>query len=739
MGTDKVKARPEAPNVVMIVLDDLGYAQFGCYGSNIRTPAIDRLARNGLRYSRFHVTGLCSPSRAALLTGRNHHSVGMGFLADIPTVHPGYTGKIPDSAQTLPRLLRDSGWSTMAVGKWHLAPRGERTSAGPFTRWPLGLGFERYYGFLLGDANHWDPQLVRDNTYLDGPEVRPDGYHLTEDLTDEAIRMVVSQQQSAPGKPFFLYFATGAMHSPHHVHKDWADAYAGQFDIGWDAWRDEVFARQLAEGVVPAGTTLTPRPDWVPAWATLTADERAVYARMHEVYAGFLSHTDSQIDRLTRTLEELGVMDNTLILVMSDNGASAEGGVSGTSNEHRFTHRVPESLADNLDLLPDWGGTAGYPHYAWGWAWAGNTPFRLWKRYAWLGGTRVPLIVHWPCGIDDGGAVRSQFGHAIDVMPTVLQACGIELQSAPSETSDSAVHGASLLPTFRDAAAPAPRSTQYFEVVGSRSIIDDGWKATTDHVGQGVMDEEALLDGSRDFALDRWSLFRADDFSEAHDVSADHPDVVARLTAVWAAEAACYDVLPLTDSLVARAADMVWPEFPPGQRVVLRPSGGPVVDEALPLLYSRLSADVEVLPEGANGVLFAIGNWTGGLAAFVIESRLHIAIAAPGGSIRVRADRLLMEGRHSAGCRIHRLDGETRVEAVIDNTVVGSAVAPVTLPHVWQHGGTSLRLGRDRGLPVCDSYQPPFAWNGTVHSVTVESDLDSLPSQELLRAALKSD
>ncbi|BBY66825.1 arylsulfatase [Mycolicibacterium helvum] len=738
MDTYDAAKRPGAPNVVMIVLDDLGYAQLGCYGSDIRTPAIDRLAREGLRYSRFHVTGLCSPTRACLLTGRNHHSVGMGFLADIPTVHPGYTGKIPASAPTLPRLLRDSGWSTMAVGKWHLAPRGERTSAGPFTRWPLGLGFERYYGFLLGDANHWDPQLVRDNTYLDGPDVRPAGYHLTEDLTDEAIRMVVSQQQSAPGKPFFLYFATGAMHSPHHVHKSWADAYAGQFDIGWDAWRDEVFARQLAEGVVPAGTTLTGRPDWVPAWTSLTADERAVYARMHEVYAGFLSHTDSQIDRLIRTLEELDILDNTLVLVMSDNGASAEGGVAGTSNEHRFTHRVPESLADNLDRLPDWGGTSGYPHYAWGWAWAGNTPFRLWKRYAWLGGTRVPLIVHWPQGIRDGGAVRSQFAHAIDVMPTVLEACAIQ-PSASAESSEGGMHGASLLRTFHDAAAPEPRSTQYFEVVGSRSIIADGWKATTDHVAQGVMDEEALLEGSRDFAADRWSLFRVDDFSEGHDLSASHPDVVSRLAARWEAEAARYNVLPLSDSLVTRAAEMVWPEFPPGQRVVLRPSGGPVADEALPLLYSRLFADVEVPPEDANGVLFAIGNWTGGLAAFVIESRLHIAVAAPGGDSMVRADRLLVEGRHSAGCRLHRLDGGTRVEAVIDDTVVGSVMARVTLPHVWQHGGTSMFLGRDRGLPVCELYRPPFVWKGRLHSVTVESDLESLPGQELLRAALKSE
>lgn len=735
-----VNARSERPNVVMIVLDDLGFAQLGCYGSDIRTPAIDRLARNGLRYNRFHVTGLCSPTRAALLTGRNHHSVGMGFLADIPTAQAGYTGKIPDSTPTLPRMLRDSGWSTMAVGKWHLAPRGERTSAGPFSRWPLGLGFERYYGFLLGDANHWDPQLVRDNSYIDGPDVRPAGYHLTEDLTDEAISMVVSQQQSAPGKPFFLYFATGAMHSPHHVHKDWADSYAGQFDIGWEAWRHEVFERQLAEGVVPAGTTLTERPGWVPDWSKLSDDERTAYARMHEVYAGFLSHTDSQIDRLLTALEQLDVLDDTLVLIMSDNGASAEGGAAGTSNEHRFTHRVPESPADNLDQLTDWGGVAGYPHYAWGWAWAGNAPFRLWKRYAWLGGTRVPLIAHWPRGIRGGGAVRPQFAHAIDVMPTVLEACGIRPPILGSTAADSAMHGASFLATFDDAAAPAPRSTQYFEVVGSRSIIADGWKATTDHVGQGVMDEERLVDGSRDFAADRWSLFHPDDFSEAHDIAATHPGEVSRLSALWDREAARHDVLPLTDSLVARAADMVWPDFPPGQRVVLRPAGGPVVDEALPLLYSRISADIEVPPEAAaHGVLFAIGNWTGGLAAYVIDSRLHIAIAAPGGDIRVQSDRVLMVGRHSAGCRLHRLHNGTRVEAVIDDAVAGSVFTTLTLPHVWQHGGTALTLGRDRGLPVCADYRPPFEWNGRLYSVTVESDLDSLPGRELLEAALKSE
>ncbi|MBX6391298.1 MAG: arylsulfatase, partial [Frankia sp.] len=397
-----VRRAPDgAPNVVVILLDDLGFAQFGCFGSDIATPAVDRLAAGGLRYNRYHVTALCSPTRASLLTGRNHHAVGMGFLADLPTNAPGYTARIPRSAAALPRLLRDNGYNTMAVGKWHLLPRWERTPAGPFDRWPLGLGFERYYGFLRGDANHWAPELVRDNSYVEAPGRPEDGYHLTEDLADEAIRMVVNQQESAPGKPFFLYFATGAMHSPHHVEKSWADRYAGHYDVGWDRWRDAVFARQLASGVVPPGTTLTPRPSWVPAWDDLSDKERRLFARMHEVYAGFLSHTDAQIGRLIGTLERLGLLDNTLLFVMSDNGASAEGGVAGTANEHRFTHRLPDNLDENLERLDDWGGITGYPHYSWGWAWAGNTPFRLWKRYTWLGGTRVPMIVHWPRGIGD--------------------------------------------------------------------------------------------------------------------------------------------------------------------------------------------------------------------------------------------------------------------------------------------------------------------------------------------------
>ncbi len=722
-----------APNVVMVLLDDLGFAQLGCYGSGIATPTIDRLAGNGLRYNRFHVTAMCSPTRAALLTGRNHHAVGMGFVADIPTSAPGYTARIPGSVPTLPRLLREAGWNTMAVGKWHLVPRGERSSAGPFDRWPLGLGFERYYGFLQGDTNHWAPNLVRDNTPVDPPAGPDEGYHLTEDLAGEAVRLVVNQQESAPGKPFFLYLATGAMHAPHHVERSWADAYRGRFDLGWDRWREDVFARQTAGGLVPDGTTLTERPSWVPAWDDLTADERRLYARMHEVYAGFLSHTDAQLGRLVSTLDKLGVLDDTLILVLSDNGASAEGGVAGTSNEHRFTHRIPEEPADNLARLEDWGGVGGYPHYAWGWAWAGNTPFRLWKRYTWLGGTRVPLIVHWPAGIGRPGGVRGQFAHAVDVLPTVLDACGV---AAPD------CHGASMVSTFDDPAAPDPRSTQYFEMLGSRAIVADGWKATTDHVSAGVIDEERLMKGSRDFATDRWSLHRlADDFAEAHDLADEHPDVVRRLEQQWFVEAGRHHVLPLADSLAQRVGMISQPAHPPGRSVLLHPEGGPVCDEALPMLFGggRILADVDVPAASANGVLFALGNWTGGFAAYAVDGTLTVAVALPGDAVRVTAEGTLPPGRHEVGCVLRPGPAGVRVDAVVDGTVVATGNGRHHLPFVWQHGGTALTLGHARGLPVCDGYRPPFPWTGTLHTVRVEAGDHQPPDRDVIRTALRAE
>ncbi|MGH9026664.1 MAG: arylsulfatase, partial [Acidimicrobiia bacterium] len=514
-----------APNVVLVVLDDLGFAQLGCFGSDLATPTIDRLASGGLRYQRFHVTSLCSPTRACLLTGRNHHSVGMGFLTDIPTGFPGYNGRIPKSAGTMPRVLRDAGYSTFAVGKWHLTPRWEEHAAGPFDRWPLGLGFERYYGFLAGDTNQWAPELVSDNGFIEPPRTPAEGYHLTEDLADRAIRLLRDQRHATPRKPFFLYFASGATHAPHHAPREWIEPYRGRFDGGWDVWRRQAFERQLATGVVPGGTTPTERPPWVDEWSSLGADERRVFARMMEVFAGFLTHTDAQIGRLVSELEASGDLDNTLFLLCSDNGASAEGGPHGSFNEHRFTHNQLDDFDETAKLIDELGGFRAYNHYPWGWAWAGNTPFRLWKRYSWLGGVRTPLVVHWPARIPEGGAVRSQFCHAVDVMPTVLDATGVAVPEQIDGAAQQPMAGASLTKSFEAADAPEPRSTQYFEMIGSRAIYHEGWKATTDHVGNQITVERDRMGGHHDFDADRWSLFDlTTDFSEAHDVADEHPE-----------------------------------------------------------------------------------------------------------------------------------------------------------------------------------------------------------------------
>ncbi|RAY12739.1 arylsulfatase [Actinomadura craniellae] len=731
-----------APNIVAIVLDDTGFAQLGCFGSDVATPYMDRLAAGGLRYNRFHVTALCSPTRASFLTGRNHHAIGMGFLADIPLNHHGYTARIPRSAATLPRILRDGGYSTLAVGKWHLTPRFERSAAGPFDHWPLGVGFERYYGFLQGDTNHYAPNLVQDNHYVDPPATPEQGYHLTEDLTDRAIRYLDDQRHAAPGKPFFLYFAPGAMHSPHHVTPEWVEPYHGRFDHGWEAWREETFRRQRAAGVVPPGTTLTPRPDWVPAWDGLGADERRMYARQQEVFAGFLTHTDAQIGRLIDHLAETGRLDNTIVVLFSDNGASAEGGVAGSVNEHRFTAGIRESLADNLAHHDDWGGPRTYNHYGWGWAWAGNTPFRLWKRYTWLGGTRTPLIVHWPAGIRARGQVRDPVVHVNDLFPTLLDAAGVRAPDVVDGIDQQEIDGASLRATFDDPAAPAPRDTQYFEMLGSRSLIHGRWKVTTDHVSTGVLDEEDLLTGSRSFEDDHWALFDLSaDFSEATDRAADHPGVVAELRRLWDREAERNHVLPLFDNLVERFGAFIGPAWPAGDDRTYRPGASPVCDESLPMLFGgfRLSAEVEATAD-PDGVLLALGDWNGGFALFVAEGRLTFTFSRAGEPLEVTADRPVPAGRQSLGVLHTTGPGGSAFHLLHDDTVVGALTFAGLLPVALQHGGAGLRLGHDTGLPVSDRYRIPSSWNGRLLSVRLRTPGSGpIDPRTELRAALHAD
>jgi arylsulfatase len=732
-----------APNVLIVVLDDTGFAQLGCFGSDIATPNLDRLAARGLRYHRFHVTALCSPTRACILTGRNHHAVGMGFLTDIPTGFPGYSTRIPPCAATLPRILRDAGYNTMALGKWHLAPRWDQHQSGPFDRWPLGLGFERYYGFLAGDTNQFAPNLVRDNSYVDPPRTPEEGYHLTEDLADEAIRMIGEQQHTTPHLPFFCYFATGAMHAPHQAPPEWIEQYRGQFDDGWDVWRERVFARQVAEGIVPPGTELTERPRGMKRWVDLPEHEQRLYARQMEVFAGFLSHTDHQIGRVVDFLEELGILDDTIIIVCSDNGASAEGGEHGSFNEHAWALGQEDDVEIALARMDELGGPRAYGHYSWGWAWAGNTPFRLWKRYTWLGGVRTPLIVHWPRRIHDGGAVRPQFCHAIDLAPTILDAVGIPVPAKVDGVDQQPMHGASLVPTFTDAAAPSPRDTQYFEMLGSRSIVHGRWKATTDRVSQGVPDEERLLEGSRDFATDRWSLFDLDaDFSEARDVAGEHPHVVRQLEELWWAEAGRHDVLPLDHTLTGRLVALEPSPHPARYRWTFRP-GVMIAEEGTPAMFGGfvLTAYVDPTPAAVAGILGAQGDWNNGWAFMVQDGRLAFVVNRFGVPSRIVADAPVPPGTTRLRAEYTRADdGGGPIRLFVDDALVGEGRIPRDLPFRWQIGGARLYVGLDRGLPVCDDYRPPFPFTGRVRTLEfLLPQLAFLEDRVDPRASLASD
>jgi arylsulfatase len=716
------RTRPGAPNVVVIVLDDLGFAQLGAFGSTIATPAIDRIASDGARYRRFHVTSLCSPTRASFISGRNHHAVGMGFLSDVPMAFPGYDGRIPPTAATLPRILRDAGYSTFAVGKWHLTPRWELSASGPFDRWPLGLGFERFYGFLGGDTNQWTPALVSDNGAVEPPRTPQEGYHLTEDLADRAIRLVHDQQQATPDKPFFLYFATGATHAPHQAPAAWIDRYRGAFDGGWERWREEVFARQLAAGVVPSDTTLTPRPPWVDAWDDLPDERRRVAARFMEAFAGFLSHTDAQIGRVLDHLEALEVLDDTIVMLFSDNGASAEGGPDGLLNEHRFISNDVDDHAEQAKLAAEIGGFRVYNHYPWGWAWAGNTPFHLWKRYAWLGGVRTPLIVRWPGHVVEASVVRDQFVHVTDLLPTILESVGVEAPTTVDGITQQPIDGASIAESFHDPSAPGARTTQYFEMLGSRAIYHDGWKATTDHVSP-ALDVESVIPGSRTFSEDTWALFDLrNDFAEAHDLSASEPARLQSLVDLWWAEAGRNQVLPMDDGFLSRLPALVPSPWGPRWQVTLTPGGSPVAEEALPPLFLgfRVEAAVTVPEEGAHGVLAALGDWSGGWALLLEAGRPVFTLNLHGSPTRIVGEQGVPPGEHVVGISFEPSAPGGTFVLDVDGTDVARSTIARDLPVRWQVGGAGLSIGRDVGFPVDDSYEPPFPFTGTLSEVRVE-------------------
>jgi arylsulfatase len=712
-----------APNVLMVVLDDVGFAQLGCFGAGIDTPNIDRLAQGGLRYNRFHVTAICSATRAALLTGRNHHAVGMGTVGAVG--FPGYNARIPRSAASLARVLKDNGYSTMAVGKWHLAPPNEYSASGPMDRWPLGLGFERFYGFLGAETNQWAPELVRDNTHVEPPRTPEEGYHLSEDLADEAIRMIQDQQQATPDKPFFCYFATGAAHAPHHAPPEWLEHYRGRFDAGWEQWRDEAFARQRAVGIVPDGARMSERPPWVPEWDSLSTDEQRVYARFMEAFAAMMSHADAQIGRLIDSLDARGVLDDTLVVLLSDNGASGEGGRSGNFDEQKAVRHIGQSLEEKVARIDEIGGKTMYNHYPYGWAWAGNAPFHLWKRYTWLGGVRVPLIVRWPQRITDPGSVRPQFCHAVDLFPTVLDLVGIEAPVTVDGVTQQPVDGTSLADSLADGDVEEVHTLQYFEMHGSRSLYKDGWKVTTNHISP-IFDEREYLIGSSDLREDHWALFNLDeDFAETHDLAESHPEIVEEMKELWWAEAGRNQVLPFYQGRSAAAVEHPG-EYPKPARAVYTPGGGPIVGTQLPEMVGgfRLDAAIEIPPGTlAQGIVCAVGDLNAGWALYLLDGRPTAHLALLQGDDHVAAAEPLEPGAHELSM-VCRTGGETggTVTLAVDGAMV--AEAPLTGSLFFMSlglRGVGMRIGVDRGLAVSGDYSPPFEFTGLIRQVVMES------------------
>ncbi len=714
------RARDGAPNVLVCLLDDVGFAQLGCYGSDIRTPTFDRLAAGGLRYRDFHTTAICSPTRACLLTGRNHHSNGVGIIQEMATGFPGYNGMVPKENGFLSEMLLAQGYATFAIGKWHLTLAGEYASGASKARWPLSRGFERYYGFIGGKTSQFSPTLIHDSHYIAPPFTGDESYHLNADLAEHAIEYLIDLRTVAPAKPFFMYYCLGAGHAPHQVEREWIERYRGRFDCGWDKWREDVFARQLQMGIVPPGTKIAPRPDQVKAWDSLSADAKRLYARQMEVYAGFLEQTDHHIGRVIAHLERMGELDNTIVMLASDNGASAEGGEHGSFNECQFPNRVEASVEYNLAHLEEWGGIRSFANYAWGWAWAGNTPLRRWKRYLHQGGMSDPLIVHWPQGIKARGVVRGQYAHVVDITPTLLAALGLEAPRVLNGIPQRPLEGASFAHTFNDAAAPTAKGVQYYEMIGSRAIWADGWKAVVEQPQGDFMTEE-MLDAQK------WELYHvAQDFSESNDLAGKHPEKLKELIERWWIEAGKYNVLPLDSRMQLRMGERKPSTVSTGNRHVYYPGMAAQFEYTAVNLKNRshsITAEVEIPAAGAEGVLLAHGSWFAGYALYVKDRRLtyvhnYLGIA----EYRVSSTEDLPAGKSVLQFRFTRTgEHQGRGTLYVNGRQVGEGEIPRTIPAVIETSGEGLCCGYDSGVPVTPAYVSPFRFSGRIAQVVVET------------------
>ncbi len=721
-----VTAPKGAPNVIVILTDDVGFGASSTFGGPIPTPTLDALAKNGLRFNAFHTVGLCSPTRAALLTGRNHHNVAVGTTEEPVTGYEGYTGIVPKSAGTIAEILKQNGFATALFGKWHLTPYWEMSQAGPYDHWPTGMGFDYFYGFLFAETDQFHPALWENTNPVEPPAGDPN-YILDHDLADHAIAWLHRQQSLAPGKPFFLWYAPGTSHAPHQAPKDWIAKFKGKFDQGWDKVREETLVRQKAAGIVPADTQLTPRPDIIPAWDSLTPDQKTVYARMMEVYAGALAYSDSQIGRVIDAVHDMGVADDTLIIfIEGDNGASAEGGPQGLFNDVTFLNGIKEDLGDVKRRMDELGGPTANGHYPVGWAHAMDAPFQWFKQIAsHFGGTRNGMVMSWPARIKDKGGIRPQFHHVIDVAPTILEATGLTAPTMLNGVPQKPLDGVSMLYAIENAAAPTTRKAQYFELVGNRGIYEDGWMAGTTPTGFPWQ-----VIGRPPFDLDaqKWELYKLNgDYSEAMNLADKEPRKLKDLQDLFWAEAARNHALPIHDSSGDMVRGLGVRPNPDAARkeFTFYPGIGRIPDSVAPNVRNHsftIDASVDIPEKGAEGVLVAHGNRFGGYSLYVLKDRLAFTYNyADLKRFTVAAPDALPAGRHVLELAFQAEPGYGRGGTAVlsvDGRKVGEGKIDQTLGNRFSLDAT-FNIGEAAGSPVTDDYAVPFRFTGGLEKVVV--------------------
>ncbi|OBB86920.1 arylsulfatase [Mycobacterium colombiense] len=738
-GPFELKHAPDdAPNVLVVLFDDTGMASWSPYGGRIDMPTMQRLADNGLTYTQWHTTALCSPTRSCLLTGRNHHVNRFASITEGSDGFPGAAARLPSQCATIGQVLQDNGYSTFWVGKDHNVPEEDVSSGGSKSEWPLQKGFDRFYGFLGGETNQWYPDLAEDNKFIEQPYSPQDGYHLSKDLADQALRMLRDQRSSNPSKPWYMWFCPGANHAPHHSPTEYAAKYKGQFDDGYEAYREWVLGRMIDKGIMPKGTQLTPinplptdvavEADSVRPWNSLNPDEKRLFSRMAEVFAGFSEYTDAQVGRIIDYLEQTGQLDNTIIFYCADNGASGEGSPNGSVNENKFFNGYPDDLAENMQYLEKLGTPDTYNHYPTGWAVAFSTPFQMFKRYSqFSGGTCDPLVIHWPKGIKAKRQIRHQYHHVTDIVPTILDVAGVKMPEEHHGVKQYPLNGVSMRYSFDDANAPTTKKRQYYAMLGTRGIWADGWKASSLH---------APLGGKGHFDQDRWELFHVDeDRSESKNVADQHPDKLNELINAWNEEARDNYVLPLDDRSATEMITIQRPQFePPRNRYLYYPDTSPVPEGVAVNIRGRsykIIANVDITNH-AQGVIFAHGSRFGGHALFIKDGKLHYVYNFLG--IKPEQDFVserLTPGKHSLGMEFTRESSGKNGESIGTTTLYVDDKAVTKGPMRAQIGkftlaGDGLCVGFDSGDSVSQQYRTPGTFTGgTIQGVAVDTSKEA--------------